>query len=451
MLQKMIQAAARNGSYAEGSREMCESAELEISPKAIERAAHRIGAERVAQRTSATAAWQNLPLPEQQQSCPQPKAPDVAVVQFDCGRMLIREALEPDSPSDENTLSSDSGAAGTRAEEDSHFAERVVETALAVAVTCNLESGLDGIEDSESEIHADESRSKLWRDHKVGCLLTMQSEEREIDPCPEIPDSFLDVGRITKLVRQLGHSSGTVTTNDAEQPTTADKTPRDDIPKPVVTTILASRANSALFGAILAAAAWARGFAAARRKAFVADGAAMNWTLWQRFFSHYIPILDFIHGLQYVFAAAVAARSSAEGWAVYCRWIKAVWSGKVAEVLTELKQRQQELGLPPKDASESDPRKIVATTIHYFETHQSRMDYPRYRRLGLPIVSAYVESAVKQINRRVKGTEKFWSEIGAEAILQLRADYVSDTQPLKSFWQQRQQAATGQRCYNCAA
>jgi hypothetical protein len=54
------------------------------------------------------------------------------------------------------------------------------------------------------------------------------------------------------------------------------------------------------------------------------------------------------------------------------------------------------------------------------------MDYPQYRRLGLPISSAPVESAIKQVNRRMKGTEKFWSEGGAEAIWQVRAASLSE-------------------------
>jgi hypothetical protein len=55
------------------------------------------------------------------------------------------------------------------------------------------------------------------------------------------------------------------------------------------------------------------------------------------------------------------------------------------------------------------------------------MDYARYRRLGLPIVSALVESLVKEINWRVKGTEKFWNDPnGAEAILQVRAALLSE-------------------------
>jgi hypothetical protein len=56
-----------------------------------------------------------------------------------------------------------------------------------------------------------------------------------------------------------------------------------------------------------------------------------------------------------------------------------------------------------------------------------------------------VESAVKQFSQRVKGTEKLWSEEGAEAVLQLRADHLSEDQPLQQFWQARQNKQTGRR------
>jgi len=62
-----------------------------------------------------------------------------------------------------------------------------------------------------------------------------------------------------------------------------------------------------------------------------------------------------------------------------------------------------------------------------------------------------MESVVKQINQRVKGTEKFWSEEGSEALLQLRADQLSDGEPLEAFWKRRQAASTGQRRYRRAA
>jgi hypothetical protein len=116
-----------------------------------------------------------------------------------------------------------------------------------------------------------------------------------------------------------------------------------------------------------------------------------------------------------------------------------------------VEERQAKLGLPEKDEPETSPRQVVARTLSYLRNQQDKMHYDEYRRQGLPITSSLMESVVKQVNRRVKGTEKFWSEERAEAILQLRADQLSDDQPLEAFWQRRQEAATGQRRYRPAA
>ena len=40
---------------------------------------------------------------------------------------------------------------------------------------------------------------------------------------------------------------------------------------------------------------------------------------------------------------------------------------------------------------------------------------------------------MKQFNYRVKGSEKFWTEDGAEEMLQLRGDQLSDDRPLVLF------------------
>ena len=78
----------------------------------------------------------------------------------------------------------------------------------------------------------------------------------------------------------------------------------------------------------------------------------------------------------------------------------------------------------------------------------------RVRRKLAPVdyrlINETTERAVKQFNARVKGTEKFGGEEGAEAILQLRADHLSEDQPLEAFWQRRQASATGQRPYRRA-
>jgi hypothetical protein len=70
--------------------------------------------------------------------------------------------------------------------------------------------------------------------------------------------------------------------------------------------------------------------------------------------------------------------------------------------------------------------------------------------MGLPITTSAVESTIKQINRRVKASEKFWSDSGAEAVLQLRADYVSETRPMDWVWAERQARASGRHAYRGA-
>ena len=134
-------------------------------------------------------------------------------------------------------------------------------------------------------------------------------------------------------------------------------------------------AGGRTFGATLAAAARARGFYGAKRKAFVADGAETNWATQKRWFSDFTAILDFIHALSYVFAAAMAGRGFAAGWEVYVRWISWVWEGRVAKVIEELERRQTEVGMPAADESESSPQRVVAEALGYLRNNQQRMRY----------------------------------------------------------------------------
>ena len=424
-------AGTNNGSFQQGRTALAELMDLEITAKQVERVTEGFGRERCAARDATVARYLSLPLTERKDKPQGVTAPALAVVGADGGRVQIRDAswLSPKK------------SAGGAAE------------ALAAET-----------EDVEALPPDETHRGTHWREDKIGLLMTMTSEEQDNDPCPDVPAAFIDPTRIVKLTRELKiKKAATVEESKQEavgptdQAEEAEQVLRDEGQKvrwqpPEVNEkfLTATRRPWQAFGPMLAAQAWAMGFYQAGRKAFLGDGSENNWTLWRKHFSSFTPILDIIHAISYVFAAATAARPFAEGWPCYTRWMTWLWQGEVAKVIAEIAQRQAELGVSQEGDGETHPRVIVETALGYLQNHKDKMRYPDYRRQGLPITSSYVESAVKQFNQRVKGTEKFWTEEGAEALLQLRADYLGTTNPLPEFWQTRQDNATGQIAYSQA-
>lgn len=393
MWQKVVYAGAQAASFEQAARDLSKLAELDISDQRVRRGTIKIGDERVHERDAQTAAFEALPLPQQRTS-PVKQTPQAVCVEMDGGRMQIRErGPAPEEPTGEG----------------------------------------------------------FWREMKVGCLTTLTREVHAQDPCPQLPATFLDPRKMAEISREIKGVSGSEPP-PSDPPVEAEPPPQDrpGRPQPLARSVVATRRGLDEFGPLLAAAAWARGFAAALAKAFVADGAEANWSVWRRWFSDYVPILDFIHALCYVYAAAHAGRSAEDGWAVYGQWAQWTWAGQVQLVIAALEERLAELGEPDEGAPDSSPRQQVAKTLGYLRNQRERMRYDEYRQAGLPITSSGVESTIKRINRRVKGSEKFWS-VGAEALLTLTADYLSDTPTLTNFWRNRPSRLTGQRCYQQAA
>jgi hypothetical protein len=295
-----------------------------------------------------------------------------------------------------------------------------------------------------------------WRESKVAVLETYQSAVQQTDPDPHVPRCFLDLKRTKEMIRGLGHALPVGLEFGAENPTGGqddetkkgrDRGARPGRPRRLVRSVLATRKCAEQFGPMVHQAAWQRNFFGARRRAFLGDGLAVNWAIQLRHFASFTPVLDFVHALSYVFAAALAGRPQAEGVEVYKRWVQAVWSGQVATILPELEERSAALGSPPSECVDSDPRRLVFESLRYLKNNVDRMRYDHYRRQGLPIMTSAVESVIKMINRRVKGSEKFWSEPGAEAILQLRADYLGETETMSRFWLAREAQAGSGRPY----
>jgi hypothetical protein len=291
------------------------------------------------------------------------------------------------------------------------------------------------------------------KEDKVACLVTLRGEVSAHDPQPEPPPSFLQPRRVERLVRQMAGQAGEALPGSVEAPpeaaaeTAAAETAAAEpsaepwAPQKQVRTCVASMADSTAFGRRVAAEAPARDVNRAARRAFLADGAAYNWTVQRTHFADFEPIVDFLHVLCYVYAAAWAVRATAaERWDQYVAWLGACWQGRVPEVLAELQTWQGRVGRPPpgEDLPRTDARRAVAEALSYLSNNAARMEYPRYRREGLPITSSLAESLVGEFNARVKSRQQYWSRpAGAEAILQLRAAVLSEDGRLDRYFAER--------------
>lgn len=390
MLRKIVYAGSQSASFVQATKDLAALAEVTVSRERVQRWTKRVGQERLAETEAAAAAYQQLPLPARRGS-PSLQVPQVACVQMDGGRIQIRD---------------------------------------------------------RKNAPAEDASKGHWRETLVGCCLSMTSEEQAQDPCPRVPQTFVDPSRMSDLSREIkGFSSDSIAAPEPSEESPADRAGR---PEPLVRSVIATRQGVDAFGKHLAAAAHARGFHAARRKAFVADGSATNWGVHKKHFSHYTAVLDFTHAICYVYAAAMAGRKAEEGWCDYRQWAQQLWAGQTTELIAAVARRSEELGPPGKDESETSPRKIVARTLRYLKNQRSRMKYAKYRKQGLPITSSHIESTIKQINRRTKGSEKFWNQ-GAEPLLQLAADHLSETTDLDRFWKNRRKRLPSTRRHQTAA
>lgn len=285
---------------------------------------------------------------------------------------------------------------------------------------------------------------KGWNETKNACLIRARRKTFAYDPQPDPPECFCHPQHVAKIaetealsVASPGAEETSVEQEDIEvQPLPLKE---DWRPQRIVRTVLSSMASSEEFGRQMAREAQRRRFDEAQAQAFLGDGLPWNWSIWKRHFRQATPILDFIHVLSYLFVAAKAVHRDAQSaWDQYLVWMTGCWRGEVDQVIEELHRWGQQLGPPPEDAAENDPRRLVEKTVNYVTNNRERMKYPDYRREGLPVTTAWMESLVKEINWRVKGTDMFWNNPdGAEAILQVRAAALCDDDRLKKHLQTR--------------
>jgi hypothetical protein len=357
-LGKLCREAARSTSFAAAAESLSDLAEVDLSGRQLGRIAHEVGDPLRPARDQRVAAFQDHRLvPETD------VAPKLAVVSIDGGRYQTR--TEGQGPG---------------------------------------------------------AHESAWREDKVADLVTMSTRSHADDPHPELPRCFTRKKEVVELVQGIT-SQGALA--DVIDPTAQESVPltvfepaedRADAvwpPEPLVRTCEATTRDSEAFGSMVAAEAQRRNFFAATSRVFLGDGGLGIWKIQRVFFPTFEPIVDFVHVLTYVYLASRAVGGDTDAiWQRYLRWATACWRGQVAEILDELRRALAARPKPAESREEkpTDPYHVIDKTIGYLEYNRLRMDDPRYRRDGLPIMSGRVESLIKQFNRRVKGTEKSWNE-----------------------------------------
>jgi hypothetical protein len=140
-------------------------------------------------------------------------------------------------------------------------------------------------------------------------------------------------------------------------------------------------------------------------------------------------VLDLLHVLEYLWKAAYVFH--AEGTAAATDWVRqrALWilQGRGGQVVKGLRQSITKRGL------RGSRRKTLQSVAGYFQRNRLRMRYHQYLAAGLPIASGAVEGACKNlIKDRMERSGMRWTEDGAEAMVRLRAAYLSGD--FEAYW-----------------
>jgi hypothetical protein len=167
----------------------------------------------------------------------------------------------------------------------------------------------------------------------------------------------------------------------------------------------------------------------AKKRVAVTDGERALQQGVQSAIKGVLLILDLLHVLEYLWKAAYVFHR--EGSPEAQEWVKErvlrILRGEVSQVVKGLRQSLTKRGLKGQKA------KVLEQVAGYLYRNRSRMRYHEYLAQGLPIASGAVEGACKNlIKDRMERSGMRWTIEGAEAMVKLRAMYLSDD--LEPYW-----------------
>lgn len=206
-------------------------------------------------------------------------------------------------------------------------------------------------------------------------------------------------------------------------------------PEPITRSLVSTMDNWERLGEHASALAERRGQRIAQEIVFVSDGAHAIRTLRQQNFPDAAFVLDWEHATDNLRRATDVAFGSgprADRW--YEDQKERLWQGRTDLFLKHIARLARQLGPPGEDGPQSDRSRELANVEEYFRTNRAGLDYPAFRKKGWPLASAQTESMVKQVGKRVKGSEKHWSMQGVEQTLQVTAHLIANDGTWESFW-----------------
>lgn len=140
-------------------------------------------------------------------------------------------------------------------------------------------------------------------------------------------------------------------------------------------------------------------------------------------------VLDLLHVLEKLWKAAYAlhAEGSPQAETFVRERALRILRGQVGQVVKGLRQ------MVTKRKLQGVKRKAMLNAAGYFQRNRSRMRYDLYLKNGWPIASGSVEGACKNlIKDRLERSGMRWTPMMAEAMLRLRATYISGD--FEEYW-----------------
>ncbi len=152
--------------------------------------------------------------------------------------------------------------------------------------------------------------------------------------------------------------------------------------------------------------------------------------------SRFTLVLDIIHASEYLWDAvnALLGETHPDRTAWVREHLLHILSGKTADVIQTLEHLAQDPSLS------SSKREALNTTIGYYRRNLPYMRYDQYLAQGWPIGTGVVEGACGHLVKdRMEQSGMRWTELGAQAVLDLRATRVNDDwDDYQRFRRQRQ-------------